>query len=200
MENCVIPTANKLVWIVHYEIPVASQPPSSPNYLLRSSSSYSIGLLGKIAQSFLVNPQVCCMLFLKFSLVLADRFISMHVSMSPYLVGVRPPLSSSGSMASKRAGSKDTDGSATRTKIEWVSTSFLIYEDTKLIVDKDIKLKWQEVNDAFAGTFWEDLKDANSMWTFTSLSYTGLHAGIPCSHAWTWYILLSHTLILRWWH
>ncbi len=39
-----------------------------------------------------------------------------------------------------------------------MSTILSIYEDTKLIVDKDIKMKWQEVNDAFAGTFGEDLK------------------------------------------
>ncbi len=61
-------------------------------------------------------------------------------------------------MASKRVGSKETDGSTTREVIEQVSTSLLIYEDTKLIVDKDIKLKWKEVNDAFLGTFGEDLK------------------------------------------
>lgn len=58
------------------------------------------------------------MLFLKFSLVLADRFLAMHVAMSPDLVGVLLPLNSSGSMASKRAGSKDTEGSATRAAVE----------------------------------------------------------------------------------
>ena len=35
----------------------------------------------------------------------------------------------------------------------------LIYEDNKLIIDKDIKLKQKEVNDAFSGTFGEDLED-----------------------------------------
>lgn len=39
-----------------------------------------------------------------------------------------------------------------------MSISLLIYEDTKLIVDKDIKLKWKEVNDAFTSTFGEYLK------------------------------------------
>lgn len=62
-------------------------------------------------------------------------------------------------MASKRAGSKDIDKSATREKVERVSTSLPIYEDTKMILDKDIKLKWKEVNDAFAVIFREDLKD-----------------------------------------
>lgn len=36
--------------------------------------------------------------------------------------------------------------------------SLSIYEDTKLIVDKDIKLKWKKVNDAFSGTFVEYLE------------------------------------------
>ena len=58
------------------------------------------------------------MSFLKFALVLADIFLGMHVVVYPYLVGVRPSLNSSGSMASKRAGSKDTDGSATGSKVE----------------------------------------------------------------------------------
>lgn len=40
-----------------------------------------------------------------------------------------------------------------------MSFSLLIYEDTKLLLDKDIKLKWQEVNEAFTGTFEEDLED-----------------------------------------
>jgi len=62
-------------------------------------------------------------------------------------------------MASKRARSKDTNESATEAVVEWVSTSLLIYDDTKLIVEKDIKMKWKEVNDAFAGTFGEDLED-----------------------------------------
>lgn len=61
-------------------------------------------------------------------------------------------------MASKWAGSKDTNGSATGAAVERVSTSLPIYEDTKLIVDKDIKMKWKEVNDAFAGTFGETSK------------------------------------------
>lgn len=62
-------------------------------------------------------------------------------------------------MVSKRAGLKDTNGSTTGVTIEQVSTCLSIYEDTKLIVDKDIKLKWKDVNDAFLGTFREDLED-----------------------------------------
>ena len=96
---------------------------------------------------------------LMFSLVLTNRYLAMHVAMSPNIAGVHPSLNSSGLMASKRVGSKDTDGSATGATIERVSMSFQIYEDSKLIVDKDIKLKWKEVNDAFSSTFGEDLED-----------------------------------------
>lgn len=39
-----------------------------------------------------------------------------------------------------------------------MSSSLLIYKDTKCFLDKDIKLKWQEVNEAFIGTFEEDIK------------------------------------------
>lgn len=83
----------------------------------------------------------------------------MHVFMSQGLAVVHPSLNSSGSTASKGGGSKDTNGSETGATVERVSTSLSIHEDTKLIVDKYIKLKWQEVNDAFAGTFGEDLED-----------------------------------------
>lgn len=45
-------------------------------------------------------------------------------------------------MTSKRAGSKYIDTSVTGVVVERVSASLPIYEDTKLILDKDIKLKW----------------------------------------------------------
>lgn len=83
----------------------------------------------------------------------------MNVTMYLYVVGVHPSLNSLGSMVSKRVGSKDTDGSKNGGAVEGVSMSLLIYEDTKLIVDKDIKLKWQEFNDAFLDTFGEDLEE-----------------------------------------
>ena len=59
------------------------------------------------------------------------------------------------SMASKRIRSQDTDGMATVAVSEQVSSGVSIYEDTKLSLDKDIKLKWQEVNQTFTGTFGE---------------------------------------------
>lgn len=61
-------------------------------------------------------------------------------------------------MASKRAGSQGTDGNVARATVEWVSSSLSIYANTKLYLDRDIKLNWQDVNEEFAGTFEEDLK------------------------------------------
>jgi len=82
------------------------------------------------------------MLVIKVFFISNDRFLAMHVAMSPNIACVFPSISSSGSMASKREGSKDTDGSATGDVVERVSMSFPIYEDVKLIIEKDIKMKW----------------------------------------------------------
>jgi len=79
--------------------------------------------------------------------------------MSLDITGVHMSLNSLVSMASKRVGSKEINRSATSAAVERVSTSLPIYEDTKMIVEKDIKLKWKEVNDALSGTFGEDLED-----------------------------------------
>jgi len=56
-------------------------------------------------------------------------------------------------MASKRTESEGIDGNAAGAAIERVSSSLSIYKDTKMYLDMDIKLKWQEINEAFAGTF-----------------------------------------------
>ena len=58
-------------------------------------------------------------------------------------------------MASKRTRSQDTDGMVAKQ----VSSSLPIYEDKNMYLDKEIKLKWQEVNELFTGTFGEDLED-----------------------------------------
>jgi len=34
-----------------------------------------------------------------------------------------------------------------------------IYEDTKLLIDKEIKIKWQDINNIFLGTFDENLEE-----------------------------------------
>lgn len=98
------------------------------------------------------------MSFPEFYLVFADIFLAMHVALSPYISGVHLALRSIGPMASKRTGSKDTDGSATGAAVEQMFACLLIYEDGKLFLDKDINLKWKEVNEAFAGTFEEDFE------------------------------------------
>ena len=76
------------------------------------------------------------------------------------------------SMASKREGSQDTDGVAAGTTVEHVSSRMPIYEDAKLYLDKDIKLKWQEVNETFAGTFGEHLEDRQ---VYVNIHKSGLY-------------------------
>lgn len=100
---------------------------------------------------------------LKFALVLTNRFLAMYVALPPNIIGVHLSLTSLGSIASKRARSNDTNDSTTVATIERVSTSLLIYEDTKMIVEKYIKMKWKEVNDAFSSTFGEISKTTKSM-------------------------------------
>lgn len=79
--------------------------------------------------------------------------------MSPSIIGVHLSLNSSGTMASKRVGSKDTVESETRDAVEKLSMRLHIYEDIKIFIDKDIKMKWQEINDTFSGTFEENIED-----------------------------------------
>lgn len=83
----------------------------------------------------------------------------MSVSLSPGILGVFLPLSNTGSMASKRSRSKDTVESATGDVVEQVSMRFPIYEDTNLFIDKEIKMKWKDINDISLGTFEENLED-----------------------------------------
>jgi len=97
-------------------------------------------------------------------------------------------------MASKRVGPKDTDRSATGAAVEQVSTSLPIYEDTKLIVDKDIKLKWQEVNDAFTSTFGEYLEDCQvsvNIHKFGLYQIACRYLAFPCMDMMHW--IISHT-------
>ena len=97
-------------------------------------------------------------------------------------------------MASKRAGSKDTDESATGVAVERVSASLPIYEDTKLILDKDIEFKWKEVNDPFSRTFGEDLEDRQ---VYVNIHNSNLYwiacryLAIPCIDMIHW--IISHT-------
>jgi len=67
-----------------------------------------------------------------------------------------------------------------------------IYEDTKMIIDKDIKLKWKEVNDAFSGTFREDLEDHK---VYVNIHKTGFYQiacrypAFPCADMIHWIVL-----------
>lgn len=57
-------------------------------------------------------------------------------------------------MASKRARSKVTIESATGPYVVGqVFMSLPIYVDTKFFIYKEIKIKWQDINDIFSGTF-----------------------------------------------
>lgn len=96
----------------------------------------------------------------------------MNVGMSLGIESVRLSLINSGSMPPKREGLKDTDGSTTGDAIEQVSMSLLIYEDTKLLVDKDVKLKWQDINDTFLGTFGQDPEDRR---VYVNIHKSGLY-------------------------
>ena len=88
-------------------------------------------------------------------------------------------------MASKREGSKETIESTTGYVFEKVYMSFLIYEDTTLFIDKEINIKWKDVNDIFLGIFEDNLEDAESMSTYIGLACTRLHTSTPHFHAWT---------------
>lgn len=70
-----------------------------------------------------------------------DIVFSMSVVPSLGITGVRPSLGSRGTLASKKAKSKDTVESATGDAVEKVFMSFPIYEDTKLFINKKIKMK-----------------------------------------------------------
>ena len=113
--------------------------------------------------------------------------------MSPGIAGVCLSLSSIVTMASKRVGSKDTVGSETGDAAEHVSMGLPIYEDTKLVIDKDIKMKWKEINDTFSGTFEEDLEDHR---VYVNVHKSGLyqiacrHPTFPCANTIHW--IVSH--------
>lgn len=134
-----VPAASRPAWIAHCANPTTSQPPQ-----IAQTTFYVVlvaSLPEKIVQSLPFNPHVCCMSLLKFSSVFADIFLAMHVALSLDLESVHLPLSSLRSMPFMREGSKNIDGSSTRAAVERVFTSMSIYEDTKLIVGKDIELK-----------------------------------------------------------
>lgn len=107
-----------------------------------------------------------------------DKFLSMSVSLSPGIISACPPLSSTGTMASKRAGSQDTVESANGDAVDQVSMRFPIYEDKNLFIEKDIKMKWQDINDTFSSTFEENMEDCR---VYVNIHKSGLYR-ISCRY------------------
>jgi len=79
---------------------------------------------------------------------------------------------SSVSLSSKRIGSQDTDGVAAGAVVGQGSSTLSIYEDTMLYLEKDIKLKWKEVNETFAGSFGEYLEYC---WVYMNIQKSALY-------------------------
>jgi len=69
-----------------------------------------------------------------------------------------------------------------------------IYKDTKLYLDKDIKMKWQEVNETFASTFGEGLEDSQ---VYVNIHKSDLYwiacryPAFPCTDMIHW--IISHS-------
>lgn len=127
--------------------------PDSPKSLFHSSRNQSLSLPVKFVQSLSSVFEVCVVSFPRFALFSLTYFLPCMLFLSKYF------RCSSVSMASKRTGSQNTIGMATGATTEQVSSGLPIYEDTQLYLDKDIKLKWQEVNETFACNFREYLED-----------------------------------------
>jgi len=72
--------------------------------------------------------------------------------------------------------------------------SLPIYKDTKLIIDKYIKMKWKEVNAIFLGTFGKDLEDYK---VYVNIHKSGLYRiqckyrAFPCTYM--IHSIISHT-------
>lgn len=66
----------------------------------------------------------------------------MSIVLSPGIISVHQSLNSIGTMASKRAWSKDTIESTTGDVVDQVSMRFPIYEDTNFLIDKKMKITW----------------------------------------------------------
>lgn len=105
-------------------------------------------------------------------------------------------------MASKRAGSKDTIESIIGDVVEQVSMSLPIYEDTRLFIEKDIKITWKDINNTFGSNIEEKLEDRQ---VYVKIHKLGLYKlacrypVFPCADMIHW--IVSHTdsemMILR---
>lgn len=107
----------------------------------------------------------------------------MSVSLSLGITRVHQSLSNTSKMASKRVGLKDTIESTTKYVVKQTSKSLSIYEDTELFIEKEVKMKWKDINDILLGTSEENLEDRRVNINIHKFTCTELHAGIPHFHA-----------------
>ena len=157
--HCLVSVLIRPIWTVLCAFSPVSHLTGSLEYALCSSNSQSPSLPVKIAQIFKSVTQVCCISVLKLIWFSTDSSLVMSVDLSPGIRGVHQSLISTCTMASKRAGSKVTIKSVTRDVVKQVSMRLLIYEDMKMFIDKEIKMKWQEINEIFSCTFDDNMED-----------------------------------------
>lgn len=123
----------------------------------RQSSSLRESMLHNLAQQ---SPNLLLDWFSSCFMFLVDMSLLWVSSLSPStIVFFEHLLSSIGNMASKRARSKDIVRSSTRDVVEQVSMSLLVYIETHMFIEKDIKITWQDINTIFTGNFEENLED-----------------------------------------
>lgn len=125
---------------------------------------------------------------LKFVWFSTDIVLAMSVALSLGITSVHSSLSSTGTMVSKRVRSKDIVESATGDAVEQVSMSLLIYKDTELFIAKEIKMKWQDINYTFLGTFQENLENRRD---YVNMHKFGLYQ-IAC-----WYLVFPCTNMIH---
>lgn len=75
-------------------------------------------------------------------------------------------------MVSKRVSWKDTVESSTGEAIEQVLVNFLVYAYTQMFIEKDMKLKWDDIKDIFVEDFKEDLEDSH---VYINIHWSCLH-------------------------
>ena len=76
-------------------------------------------------------------------------------ALSPDTSVVEKSLNITCIMVSKRVGSKDIVESNIGDVVEHVPMNLPIYADTKLFIENDMKITWQEIKDIFAYNFKE---------------------------------------------
>lgn len=96
----------------------------------------------------------------------------MGVALSPGIIGVHLSFNNTCTMPSKRAWLKENIESVTRDAVEQVSIGLPMYEDSKLFIDKENKMKWKYTSNIFLGTFEENLGDEG---VYVNIHKSGLY-------------------------